>query len=50
MNDEQNATLERLEEDIRRGDVDGIRARWQSGKELLTLREGKRLPDRKLPS
>jgi hypothetical protein len=34
--------LERLEDAVRRSDKDGVRARWESGRHLLTLRGGKR--------
>lgn len=36
--------LRRLEEPITKSDGDGVRARWESGRYLLTLRRPKRLP------
>ena len=45
MTEGQQALLNRLEDDVRKGDDAGIKARWASGRELLTLRTGKRLPD-----
>jgi hypothetical protein len=45
MNDQQQTELKRLEDEVRKGEDAGITARWASGRELLTLRSGKRLPD-----
>src|SRR5688500_13586738 len=44
--DEQvwEAELLRLEEAVNKSEGDGLRARWESGRHLLTHREGKQLP------
>lgn len=42
--DERNATLHELEERVLKGEHDGLRGRWDSGRYLLTLRKGKLLP------
>jgi hypothetical protein len=36
--------LIRLEDAVRKGDGDGLRARWESGRYMLTLKKGKQLP------
>jgi hypothetical protein len=46
MTDEQKAELEQLEHAVRDSDGAGIKARWESGRRLVALRDGaKRLPD-----
>ena len=42
------AELHQLEDAVRRSDGDGLRARWESGRCMLTLKVGKQLPQGQL--
>ena len=42
------ATLQKFEAEINKSEGDGLRARWESGRRLLSLKKGRQLPKKVL--